>query len=162
MVFSRILLAVLNSGVLTRWRLTCIIYDTVLITESSCHFLGSRCIPDGRRVSQLWTRVLLFSLCRGTSRRFFFFFLVLRVTFPGLSVHCLLFLFLRVGSLEQARLVTRNKSNSFLYEKSLFFLLSRETCHLVSISMLDISSNALHLWFNAIRLIILAYLPSIL
>lgn len=42
MAFSRTLLAVLNSGVSTRWRLACIIYDIVLATEFFSCFLGSR------------------------------------------------------------------------------------------------------------------------
>lgn len=46
---------------LTRWRLACIIYDIVLITEFLCCFLGNRfSIPCVRWVSQSQTRVLLF------------------------------------------------------------------------------------------------------
>lgn len=46
---------------LTRWRLACIIYDIVLITEFLSCFLGNRfCIPCVRWVSQSQTRVLLF------------------------------------------------------------------------------------------------------
>lgn len=127
MAFSRTLLAVLNSGVLTRWRLTCIIYDTVLITESSCRFLGSRCcIPDGRRVSRLRTRVLLSSLCRYKSP-FLFFFLVLRATFPELSARCPLSLF-SVSDRSDTRgsLLAISQTASFM-RSDYFLLLSCET-----------------------------------
>ncbi len=61
MAFSGTLLPVWNSGVLTRWRLACIIYDIVLITEFLSCFLGNRfCIPCVRWVFQSQTRVLLF------------------------------------------------------------------------------------------------------
>lgn len=119
MAFSRTLLAVLNSWVLTRWRLACIIYDIVLATEFFSCFLGNRFLYP-----LCETRVLLFrsAVTSGLS--------VLYGTFPELSVFNTLsplFVFSCVVSLTGMCLIT--KSYFFFSDLHMScFLLFHTTC----------------------------------